>query len=198
MLDTPTDSEIVQRIFQGEVNAFGLLLDRYKDHALNIIKKRIPAKDVEDVVQEVFVKAYQSLPGFDPESHFKKWLSVIVVRTCCDYWRKSYRMREAPMSALSERHREWLEGVIASESTTAPDKMIRQKEAKEVLDWALDRLSPEDRMVVEMLYLEGMTGREAAELLGWSQANVKVRAFRSRKKLQKLLSGLLEREEEGR
>ena len=198
MLDTPTDSEIVQRIFQGEVNAFGLLLDRYKDHALNIIKKRIPAKDVEDVVQEVFVKAYQSLPGFDPQSHFKKWLSVIVVRTCCDYWRKSYRMREAPMSALSEGHREWLEGVIASESTTAPDKMIRQKEAKEVLDWALDRLSPEDRMVVEMLYLEGMTGREAAELLGWSQANVKVRAFRSRKKLQKLLSGLLEREEEGR
>ena len=198
MLDTPTDSEIVQRIFQGEVNAFGLLLDRYKNHALKIIKKRIPAKDVEDVVQEVFVKAYQSLPGFDPESHFKKWLSVIVVRTCCDYWRKSYRMREAPMSALSERHREWLEGVIASESTTAPDKMIRQKEAKEVLDWALDRLSPEDRMVVEMLYLEGMTGKEAAELLGWSMANVKVRAFRSRKKLQKLLSGLLEREEEGR
>ena len=198
MLDTPTDSEIVQRIFQGEVNAFGLLLDRYKNHALKIIKKRIPAKDVEDVVQEVFVKAYQSLPGFDPQSHFKKWLSVIVVRTCCDYWRKSYRMREAPMSALSERHREWLEGVLASESTASPDNMTRQKEAKEVLDWALDRLSPEDRMVVEMVYLEGMTGKEAAELLGWSMANVKVRAFRSRKKLQKLLSGLLEREEEGR
>ena len=70
-----------------------------------------------------------------------------------------------------------------------------EKEAKEVLAWALNRLSAEDRMVVEMVYLEGMTGREAAELLGWSVTNVKVRSFRSRIRLRKLLSGLLEREE---
>jgi RNA polymerase sigma-70 factor (ECF subfamily) len=196
MLYPPTDSEIIRRIVQGEVNAFGLLLDRYKDHALKIIKKRIPAKDVEDVAQDVFVKAYQSLPGFDPETHFKKWLSVIVVRTCCDYWRKAYRTRESPMSALSERHSEWLESVISSESTASADGSARQEEAKEVLAWALEGLSAEDRMVVEMVYLEGMTGREAAELMGWSVANVKVRAFRSRRKLQKFLSGLLEREEE--
>jgi RNA polymerase sigma factor (sigma-70 family) len=102
MLDAPKDSEIVRRILQGEANAFGLLLDQYKDHALKIIKKRIPAKDVEDIAQEVFVKAYQSPPGFDPDSHFKKWLSIIAVRTCCDYWRKAYRTRESPMSALFE------------------------------------------------------------------------------------------------
>jgi RNA polymerase sigma-70 factor (ECF subfamily) len=195
MLDAPRDSEIVRRILQGDVNAFGLLLDRYKDHALKIIKKRVPASEVEDIAQEAFVKAYQSLPGFDPESHFRKWLSTITVRTCHDYWRKVYRTRESPMSALSERHREWLECVISSESNASADGRARQEEAKEVLAWALDRLSPEDRMVVEMVYLEGMTGREAAELLGWSTANVKVRAFRSRRRLRKLLTGLLEREE---
>ena len=195
MLDAPKDSEIVRRILQGEVNAFGLLLDRYKDHALKMIKKRVPAPEVEDIAQEVFVKAYQSLPGFDPESHFRKWLSTIAVRTCCDYWRKAYRTRESPMSALSERHGEWLERVISSESTVSAEGRTRQEEAKEVLAWALARLSPEDRMVVEMVYLEGMTGREAADLLGWSTANVKVRAFRSRKRLRKLLSGLLERGE---
>ncbi|MBC8419006.1 MAG: sigma-70 family RNA polymerase sigma factor [Proteobacteria bacterium] len=195
MLDAPRDSEIVRRILQGDVNAFGLLLDRYKDHALKIIKKRVPASEVEDIAQEAFVKAYQSLPGFDPESHFRKWLSTITVRTCHDYWRKAYRTRELPMSALSERHREWLECVISSESNASADGRARQEEAKEVLAWALDRLSPEDRMVVEMVYLEGMTGREAAELLGWSTANVKVRAFRSRRRLRKLLTGLLEREE---
>ncbi|MBU0989461.1 MAG: sigma-70 family RNA polymerase sigma factor, partial [Proteobacteria bacterium] len=108
---------------------------------------------------------------------------------------KAYRTRESPMSALSERHREWLECVISSESNASADGRARQEEAKEVLAWALDRLSPEDRMVVEMVYLEGMTGREAAELLGWSTANVKVRAFRSRRRLRKLLTGLLEREE---
>jgi len=196
MLDSPKDSEIVRRILQGEANAFGLLLDRYKDHALMMIKRRIPPKDVEDIAQDVFIKAYQSLPGFDPDSHFKKWLSIIAVRTCYDYWRKTYRTRESPMSALSERHVEWLEGVISSGSTASADGRARQEEAKEVLAWALERLSAEDRMVVEMVYLEGMTGREAAELLGWSVANVKVRAFRSRTRLRKLLSGLLEKEEE--
>jgi RNA polymerase sigma-70 factor (ECF subfamily) len=56
-----------------------------------------------------------------------------------------------------------------------------------VLKYALNKLSPEDRMVIELVYLEGLSGKEAAELLGWSLANVKVRLFRSRKKLQKLL-----------
>lgn len=195
MLDAPKDSEIVRRILQGDVNAFGLLLDRYKELAVKIIKKRVPPSEVEDIAQEVFVKAYQSLPGFDPESHFRKWLSTIAVRTCYDYWRKTYRIRELPMSALTQRHGEWLEDVILSESTASADGRTHQAEAKEVLAWALDRLSPENRMVVEMVYLEGMTEREAAELLGWSTANVKVRAFRSRRRLLKLLSGLMEREE---
>jgi len=194
MLDPSTDSAIVRRTLQGEVNAFGLLLNRYQGHVLKIISKRIPAKDAEDVAQEIFVKAYQSLPGFDPDTHFKKWISVIAVRTCCDYWRKAYRTRESPMSALSERHAEWLKSAISSGSAASADAGIRQEEAKEVLAWALRRLSPEDRMVVEMIYLEGKTGKEAAQLMGWTVANVKVRAFRSRRKLRKLLSGLLKEE----
>ncbi|MBT3368094.1 MAG: sigma-70 family RNA polymerase sigma factor [Nitrospina sp.] len=195
MLDAPRDSEIIRRILQGDVNAFGLLLNRYKGYALMVIKKRVPATEVEDIAQEVFIKAYQSLPRFDPESHFKKWLSTIAMRTCYDYWRKAYRTRESPMSALSERHEKWLESVISSESTTSANSKDQQEDAKEVLAWALDRLSPEDRMVMEMVYLEGMTGREAAELLGWSTTNVKVRTFRARGKLRKLLSKLREREE---
>jgi RNA polymerase sigma-70 factor (ECF subfamily) len=194
MSDPPKDSEIVRRILQGEANAFEILLGRYKGYALRMIKRRVPAKDVEDVAQEVFIKAYQSLPGFDPESHFKKWLSTIAARTCCDYWRKGYQKRESPMSVLSERHAEWIEAVISAKSVLAADKMAARKEAKELLDWALGQLSAENRMVVEMVYLEEMTEREAAELLGWSIANVKIRAFRARARLRKLLSGFLERE----
>ncbi len=133
MLDALKDSEIVRRILQGEANAFGLLLDRYKGHALMMIKRRILAKDVEDIAQEVFVKAYQSLPGFDPDSHFKKWLSIIAVRTCCDYWRKAYRTRESPMSALSERHAQWLDGVISSGSTDSEDGRARQEEIRPII-----------------------------------------------------------------
>ena len=196
MLDASDDSEIVHRVLKGEVNAYGHLIDRYKDHALKIIKRRVPTSEVEDVAQEVFVKAYQSLPHFDPDSQFQKWLSTIAVRTCYDYWRRFYRNREMSVSELSDKHRVWLETVISSESTTSAETMAQQKETREVLNWALAQLSPEDRSVMELVYLEGMTGKEAAEMLGWSTANVKVRAFRTRKKLRKLLSGFLEREEE--
>jgi RNA polymerase sigma-70 factor, ECF subfamily len=194
MLDALADSEIVRRILKGEVDAYRLLMERYEDHALKIIKRRVPPSEVEDVAQEVFVKAYQSLSGFDPDSHFQKWLSTITVRTCYDYWRQFYRTRESPMSTLSERHEKWLESMMASKAHTVLESSLRQREAREILDWALDHLSPEDRSVMELVYLEGRTGKEAARLLGWSTANVKVRAFRVRKKLKKLLSGILEKE----
>lgn len=195
MRDTPQDSEILRRILNGEVDAYRLLMDRYKDHALKIIKRRIPPSEVEDVAQEVFVKAYQSLSGFDPETHFQKWLSTITVRTCHDYWRRYYRNREIPMSTLTEKHQKWLEGVITAEADMSAEKRLHQAETGEILNWALDQLSPKDRSVMEMVYLEGKTGKETAELLGWSIANVKVRTFRIRKKLRKLLSGILETKE---
>jgi len=64
-----------------------------------------------------------------------------------------------------------------------------QQEAIEILDWALGKLSAKDRMVMELVYLEGLSGKEAADLLGWSVANVKIRSLRSRRKLEKLLIG---------
>jgi len=195
MPDQPKDADIVRRILQGEVNAFAVLLHRYKAHALRIIQRRVPPQEVEDVLQEVFIRAYRSLPGFEPESHFKKWLSTIAVRTCFDFWRSTPSRHESPMSALSEGHQEWLESVISSTSVESTERCARQNEAREVLAWALGRLSPEDRMVVEMIHLEGISVSDAAELLGWSVAKVKVRAFRSRKRLRKLLSTLPGKEE---
>jgi RNA polymerase sigma-70 factor (ECF subfamily) len=96
------------------------------------------------------------------------------------------------MSTLTEKHQDWLEKVISDQSSRLFNEQSSQKEAREVLDWALDRLSPEDRMVLELVYLEGLSGKEAAELLGWSVANVKIRSHRSRKKLRKLLTILIE------
>ena len=93
------------------------------------------------------------------------------------------------MSSLSERHRGWLEEVLSDESEQGIEERGREKEAAELLDRALGELSAEERMIIELLYLEGLSGREAADLLGWSLANVKVRAFRSRRKLRKLLTG---------
>ena len=95
------------------------------------------------------------------------------------------------MSSLGEKHQTWLEEVISEGSGQSLEEKGSQQEAREILDWALGKLSVEDRMVLELIYLEGLSGKEAADLLGWSLANVKVRSFRSRRKLQGLLTGLV-------
>jgi RNA polymerase sigma-70 factor (ECF subfamily) len=184
----PSDAEIIRRIIEGEVNAFEFLLVRYKDHVFDVVKKHVPYNEVEETAQDVFVRAYQSLATFKERSSFKQWLSTIAVRACYDFWRKRYRSRELPMSSLAEEHREWLEKVVSNRSGESFDDKDSRKKARELLDWALDRLSPEDRMVLELVYLEGLSGREAADLLGWSVANVKVRSLRARRKLRNLLA----------
>lgn len=184
----PSDGDIVRRVIDGEINAFESLLLRYKDNVLEVIKKHVPYNEVEEIAHDVFVRAYQSLPTFKERSSFRQWLSSIAVRACYDFWRKRYRSRELPMSSLTEEHREWLEKVVSNRSGQSFDDKASQKEARELLNWALDRLSPGDRMVLELVYLEGLSGKETADLLGWSVANVKVRSLRARRKLRNLLA----------
>jgi len=148
----------------------------------------VPYDQAEETAHNVFIRAYQSLPTFKQKSEFGHWLSSIAVRTCHDFWRQRYRSKEVPMSSLTQQHQEWLENVISDTSDRAFGEYGSRKEAREVLEWALAKLSAEDRMVLELVYLEGLTAKEAAKLLGWTTANVKVRSFRSRKKLHKLLS----------
>jgi RNA polymerase sigma-70 factor (ECF subfamily) len=194
--NTDSDAAIVQQVIDGDANAFETLLKRYEQPVLGILKKHLPYDQVEETAQEVFIRAYQSLTGFKRNGSFRHWLSSIAVRTCYDFWRKHYRNRETPMSTLTEAQSTWIEKTLSDASGQAQEELGRQQEAREVLNAALDRLSAEDRMVIELVYLEGLTGKEAARLLGWSVANVKVRAFRSRKKLATIISGLARREEE--
>ena len=189
----PSDIEIIHRVLEGEVNAFEHLMKRYEEHVLRIVKKHAPYDQIEEIAQDVFVRAYQSIPTFRKESGFQQWLSTIAVRTCHDFWRKKYCSRDLPMSSLTERHHDWLEQVVSDHSDMSFYEKGAQKEAKELLDWALDQLSAGDRMVLELIYLEGLSGKETAELLGWSLANVKVRSLRSRRKLRKMLESLIER-----
>ncbi len=182
------DAQIIRQVLTGHVNAFEQLMKRYQHLVLAIVKKHVPYEHVEDTVQDVFVRSYRSLPTFKGAS-FGHWISVIAVRTCYDFWREQYKSKELPMSSLTEEHEAWLNAALLETSSRSFSEAGLQKEAREVLDWALERLSAGDRMVLELVYLEGNSVKEAAALLGWSVANVKVRLFRSRKKLQSLLAG---------
>ncbi len=185
------DMEVVHRINRGETDAFEILVKRHKAHVCRIVKKHVPYDRYEEVAQDVFVRAYTSLSTFRGESGFAHWLSRVAVRTCYDYWRKAYRNRELPVSAMGDGEGDLLEGITADLSRESFENRERGRDAGELLTRALSGLTPEERMIVELVHLEGLSGREAADLLGWSVANVKIRAFRTRKKLKKILLGLM-------
>jgi RNA polymerase sigma-70 factor, ECF subfamily len=183
----PTDVSVIARVLEGDVDAYAVLLDRYSRYVAAIVTRHVPADRATEIVHEVFVRGYSGLPGLKNGNGFKPWISSIAVKTCCDFWRKKYHSKEIPVSDLTDNHHEWLDRVLSDTSMTDYEQLAGQKEAAETLEFGLAKLSPEDRMVVELVYLEGLSAREAADLMGWSVVNVKVRCFRARKKLENAL-----------
>jgi RNA polymerase sigma-70 factor, ECF subfamily len=183
----PDDRDLLQRIRRGEVDRFADLINRYQRHISRIVGRRIPADRVPEIVHDVFVRAYFGLGQFSGSVSFEHWIAGIAVRTCYDFWRGRKR-EELPASALSDEHHQWIEQMLAAQSEEQFHNEARRHEAREVLEWALGQLSPENRAVLTLVHLDGHSVREAAQLLGWSLVNVKVRAHRARQALRKLLS----------
>ncbi|MBN1165094.1 MAG: sigma-70 family RNA polymerase sigma factor [Candidatus Krumholzibacteriota bacterium] len=188
---SPGDKEIIHRILDGNIDDFELLLERYRDHVFKIVAKRIPPAQMEEIAHEVFVRAYRSLAGFRGKSPFGHWLAKIAIRTCYDFWRDRYRCPEVPMSLLDREGMDFMNTVAVTGARASFRKRESSQAARELLGLALNHLSAEDRTVIEMIHLEHYSVKETAAILGWSRANVKVRAFRARKKLRHLLERLL-------
>ncbi len=180
------ESDLVRRIRQGETERFAELIDRYQRHVGRIVGRRVPAERVRELVHEVFVKAYVNLAQFSDSVPFEHWLAGIAVRTCYDFWRERAR-EEVPVSALGEEHQRWIEQTLSSQSDRQFRDQTAKQDAAEVLEWAMRQLSPENRAVLTLVHLDGYSVREAAQLLGWSLVNVKVRAHRARRALRALL-----------
>ena len=177
------DAESIDRVLQGDIDRFADLIARHRHHVLKIVQGHVPSDRVEEVAHDVFVHAYRSLPQYSGQVPFEHWLSRLAVRTCYDFWRMS-RRADVPVSALTEDQAGWLDRALAAESDEQFREEADRRESLEVLEWALAQLSPEHRLVLTLVSLEGRTLREAADLLGWSVVNVKVRCYRARKALR--------------
>jgi RNA polymerase sigma-70 factor (ECF subfamily) len=187
LVSEPVDAEVIEQILKGDVDAFEILVERYQSHVTRIVLGKVPAGAAPEVIHEAFLRAFKSLAGFKGDRPLKNWLSTITVRSCYDYWRQQYKSKEVCESALSEQQKNWLQSRSSIPNQPLPTPEADRIEARQLLDWALGHLSAEDRMVLILTHLEGHTTAEAAEFLGWSKANVKVRCFRARKKLRKLI-----------
>ena len=182
----PDDGDLLQHIRHGEIDRYADLISRYQRHVIRIVSRRVPGDRAEEITHDVFVRAYVGLAQFSGSVSFEHWLAGIAVRTCYDFWRGRKR-EELPISALTNDHHLWIEQTLAVQSEEQFHNQVRRREAAEVLEWALGQLSPENRAVLTLVHLDGQSVREAAQLLGWSVVNVKVRAHRARQMLRTLL-----------
>jgi RNA polymerase sigma-70 factor (ECF subfamily) len=188
------DVAVVRRVLDGDVDAFEQLVAAHRDHVFRIVGGRVPVDAVDEVAQDVFVDAFRSLNAWDGKKPLEHWLARIALRRCCDYWRSHGRNRETAVSQLGEDQKEWLDRVGAGLSSEQFALETQRQECREILDQLLARLSAENRMLVELIYVSGLSLKEAADVMEWSVANTKVRVLRARKKMRRLIERMLEGE----
>lgn len=176
------DRELVRRAQHGEKEAFELLVARHQGRVFavagGILRNR---EDVEDIAQQVFLKAYFSLKRFDQRSAFSTWLYKITVNECWDLLRKK---KVRPLVLESELSEEQAHAYQSTEQKAeyAPD-VSEQLETKQQLDHWLDCLEERDRTMLVLKEVQGFTVEEIAEIMGINGNTVKVRLFRARQKI---------------
>ena len=175
------DRELVRRAQAEDKEAFEELVRRHQHRvfavASGILRKR---EDVEDIAQQVFVKAYFSLKKFDQRAAFSTWLYKITVNECWDLLRKK---KVRPLVYESDLSEEQARQVAASgEKRTEPDVSDRL-DARQRVDRLLEGLEERDRLMLVLKEVEGFSIEEIAEVLGLNANTVKVRLFRARRRI---------------
>ena len=184
---------IILKILKGEVDEFRLLLDKYSGKVMSIVVGRVPAGDHETVIQDIFLKAFRGLSGYDFKRPFENWLMTIAVRTCCDYWRKEKReSRNIEQISLTVEHNRWLEKAGSLKSVEEFEASVFRSETMEVLEIVMQQLKPEDRVLIELVYFEGYKHKDVAEIMGWKLSKVKVRAMRAKNIMRAYIKKIME------
>ena len=180
-----TEAELIAAVLKGDAASFEPLVQKYSPRVFATARRYARREsEVEDIAQEVWLKAFSKLQSFRSEAPFEHWLMRMTVRTCYDFLRGHQRNRESSFSELSEPETDWLERFVADPGSAAEDADA----AKLLVGRLLEKLSPPARLVITLLEIEDRSVKEIAELTGWSVALVKVRAFRARSEMRKILA----------
>lgn len=168
------------------------LVEHLHPLVIRIVRARLPRRVAEeDLVQDIFLKMFTRLEQYQGKVPFPHWVSRIAVTTCIDQLRAQQRRPEFRWADLSEQEAEVLDAVLTDGREPRPGDVLA---ARELVDKLLAQLKPDDQLVIQLLDLEQKTMVEISALTGWNQTLIKVRAFRARRKLQKLFQALTSKE----
>ena len=180
-----TEAELIAAVLKGDPASFEPLIQKYSPRVFATARRYARREsEIEDIVQEVWLKAYQKLKSFRGEAPFEHWLMRLAVRTCYDFLRSHQRNRESAFSDLSEPEDDWLERFVHHPEGARDDAAA----ARQLVQRVLQQLSPPARLVITLLEIEDRSVKEISKLTGWSVPLVKVRAFRARAEMRKVLA----------
>jgi len=178
------DEQLVRATIAGDDRAFAELVSRHKGRVFGTCARFArDGQQLDDLSQEVFLRAWRKMSGFRGDAPFEHWLARLTITTCYDFLRRERRHRE-PVS---------LDDLAIEMRDHGVDAAIAAEDAKELLDWAMRSLSADEQLILTLLEIEERTVREISAATGWSESNVKVRAFRARARLKDILSNCHER-----
>lgn len=178
------DQFYINKVLNGDVNSFSILVDRYKDLiftiAIRMLKNR---EEAEEVAQDIFVKIFKSLSKFKGDSKFSTWIYKIAYNTCLDVLKKYNKQNNfIPIDEYLEKQIPELENIF--------DTLVL-KEQQVIIQKCLSLLSYEESILLTLYYYEDQSLEEIAKVLNINQNNAKVKLFRIRKKFESILRNQL-------
>lgn len=179
---TDGERELVRLAQAGDHAAYETLVHRHQRRVFAVVSGILRRReDVEDVAQQVFLKAYLALGRFDLRSTFSTWLYKIAVNECWDHLRKKRARRLVYEADLSEDQARQLAGTEGD--AAGPADAVRRAETRQLVARLLDQLGEEERLMLVLKEAEGLSVEEIGELMGMNVNTVKVRLFRARGRL---------------
>ncbi|PIF32219.1 RNA polymerase sigma-70 factor (ECF subfamily) [Flavobacterium sp. 9] len=186
-MSTISDQHYIDKILQGETNAFAVLVDRYKNMIYTLALKMIKNKEeAEEVAQDTFIKVYNSLGKFKGDSKFSTWIYKIAYNTCLDNLKKNKKEDlNISIDDFSAHLIKTMDNALSA---------LEDKERKQTIQNCLNLLPSEENFLLTLFYFEDQSLEEIGKIMSINANNVKVKLFRSRQKLAVILKKQLEPE----
>ena len=189
-LDVPA---CLERVRQRDEEAARLLLRHLYPFVIKLVRAHLPRRtSEEDLAQTIFMKIFTKLDQYSGAVPLEHWVSRIAINACLNQLRIEKVRPELRWSDLGEDEAYVLECLTSTSDEVHPDQRLASKELVEKL---LELLSPQDRLVVQLLHIEGRTVEEIKQITGWKGPLIKVRAFRARHKLRNHFAKLMMEEQ---
>ncbi|MCK0110195.1 sigma-70 family RNA polymerase sigma factor [Flavobacteriaceae bacterium S0825] len=182
---TTNDQVYIEAILKGDTNAFTVLVDRYKDLVYTLTLRMMKhTEEAEEAAQDTFIKAYKSLNKFKGDSKFSTWVYRVAYNTCLDRLKKNKRQQyTVEINEYTEHQVKTLDNAL---------DQIEAKEKEEAIQECLALLPSEDSFLLTLYYFEELSLEEIGKIVSLKPNNVKVKLFRSRKKLATILKRKLD------